>query len=141
MGSAGFEREAKLADAFLKTVDVRIESGSGNCVVHGDLYARHILVDERAGAVAVIDWGDVHFGDPAVDLSVAFMLLPPHLRGQFLDAYGAAGERTLQLARYRAIYHSALVAHYGHRIGDADLLYSGLLGLRQGCSEGPGVGP
>jgi len=138
---AGFAHETRLAAAYLERVATRHPASIGRCVVHGDLYARHILVDETLRPIAVIDWGDVHFGDPAVDLSIAFSVLPGHLRGAFFDAYGGADERTIELARYRAVYHSALVAHYGCRIGDADLLYAGLLGLRQGCADGEGVGP
>ena len=45
--------------------------------VHGDLHARNVLLDEDGGISAVIDFGDVHAGDPAVDLIAAWYLLPP----------------------------------------------------------------
>lgn len=99
-------------------------------LTHGDLYARHILVDERIQPTAIIDWGDVHVGDPAIDLTVAFSVIPPECRAEFFVAYGAVDEIALRLARYRAIYHSAMVAHYGQRINDADLVSIGLRGLR-----------
>jgi aminoglycoside phosphotransferase (APT) family kinase protein len=99
-------------------------------LTHGDLYARHILVDEEIRPTAIIDWGDVHFGDPAIDLTVAYNVIPPALRDEFFRAYGTADESARRLARYRAIYHSAMVAQYGHRIHDADLVYIGLRGLR-----------
>jgi aminoglycoside phosphotransferase (APT) family kinase protein len=99
-------------------------------LTHGDLYARHILVDERIRPTAIIDWGDVHFGDPAIDLTIAFSVIPPACRDTFFQAYGAVNEVALRLARYRAIYHSAMVAHYGQRIGDAELVSIGLRGLR-----------
>jgi aminoglycoside phosphotransferase (APT) family kinase protein len=98
-------------------------------VAHGDLYARHVLVNERLRACGIIDWGDLHYGDPAVDLSIVFSLIPPAARNAFLAAYGPLDERALVPARFRAIYHSAMVAHYGHRIADADLVYIGLRGL------------
>ncbi|HVA34518.1 MAG TPA: phosphotransferase [Candidatus Baltobacteraceae bacterium] len=98
-------------------------------VVHGDLYARHVLVDDGGCVEGIIDWGDVHYGDPAVDVSILFEVLPPSARAAFADAYGSVDDRTLELARYRAIYHAALVAYYGHRIGDAELLAAGLAGL------------
>ncbi len=139
--AAGFLPETRVAGAYLERVGSRDPASVARCVVHGDLYARHVLVDDRLRPNAVIDWGDVHFGDPAVDLSIAFSVIPPRLQAAFFDAYGGADDRTIELARYRAVYHSALVAHYGNRIGDADLLYAGLLGLRQGCVDGSGVGP
>lgn len=39
-------------------------------IVHGDLYAAHLLFGGSGKVTGVIDWGDVHLGDPAVDLSV-----------------------------------------------------------------------
>lgn len=40
-------------------------------LVHGDLLAQNILVDVDAGSadVAVIDWDEVRFGDPALDVA------------------------------------------------------------------------
>jgi aminoglycoside phosphotransferase (APT) family kinase protein len=93
------------------------------------VYARHSLVDAARRAAGIIDWGDLHLGDPAIDLSIAFEVLPPHARDRFANAYGPIGDETWKLARYRAIYHGALVAHYGYRIGDQDLLRAGLTGL------------
>lgn len=99
------------------------------CIAHGDLYAKHVFVED--GRVqGVIDWGDVHLGDPAIDLSVAFELFPPHARSAFARAYGEIDERTRELARYRAIYHAVLVAYYGYRIGNEETLRAGLSGLK-----------
>jgi len=50
--------------------------------LHGDLHPGNILV--RNGCVsAVLDFGDLTSGDPATDLSVAWMLLPPSARAAF----------------------------------------------------------
>jgi aminoglycoside phosphotransferase (APT) family kinase protein len=100
------------------------------CIVHGDLYAKHIFVDKDGGVRGVIDWGDIHLGDPAIDVSVAFELLPLQARSVFEQAYGPIDERTRELARYRAIYHAALVAYYGYRIGNDETLRAGLTGLK-----------
>lgn len=100
------------------------------CVVHGDLYAKHVFVDKGGGVEGVIDWGDVHLGDPAIDVSVSFELLPPQARSAFAQAYGDIDERTRELAQYRAIYHAALVAYYGYRIGNEETLRAGLTGLK-----------
>jgi aminoglycoside phosphotransferase (APT) family kinase protein len=42
---------------------------------HGDLHPRNIVVHDR-NVVGVIDWGDLHGGDPVVDYAAAWMLLP-----------------------------------------------------------------
>ncbi len=100
------------------------------CIVHGDLYGKHVFVDEDGAVRGVIDWGDIHLGDPAIDVSVAFELLPAQVRSAFAHAYGPIDERTRQLAQYRAIYHAALVAYYGYRIGSEETLRAGLSGLK-----------
>jgi aminoglycoside phosphotransferase (APT) family kinase protein len=58
--------------------------------LHGDLHAANILVD-RGRISAVIDFGDITSGDPATDLSVAWMMLPAACHGWFQDAYREAG--------------------------------------------------
>jgi aminoglycoside phosphotransferase (APT) family kinase protein len=58
--------------------------------LHGDLHPANVLVDD--GQVSgVIDFGDITAGDPAGDLSVAWMLLPPDCHDRFWSAYQAAG--------------------------------------------------
>jgi len=58
--------------------------------LHGDLHPANILVSD--GQVSgVIDFGDITAGDPAADLSVAWMLLPPGSHASFWSAYAAAG--------------------------------------------------
>ena len=56
--------------------------------LHGDLHPANILV--RDGRVTgIIDFGDITAGDPAADLSVAWMLLPADRSGAFREAYQA----------------------------------------------------
>jgi aminoglycoside phosphotransferase (APT) family kinase protein len=63
--------------------------------LHGDLHPANILVDD--GQVSgVIDFGDITAGDPASDLSVAWMLLPPGCHAGFWSAYQAAGRAGLR---------------------------------------------
>jgi aminoglycoside phosphotransferase (APT) family kinase protein len=58
--------------------------------LHGDLHPANILVND--GQVSgVIDFGDITAGDPASDLAVAWMLLPPGCHASFWSAYQAAG--------------------------------------------------
>jgi aminoglycoside phosphotransferase (APT) family kinase protein len=50
--------------------------------VHGDLHPGNLVI--RAGHLtAVIDFGDLTAGDPAVDLAVAWMLWPANVRAVF----------------------------------------------------------
>ncbi|MGH8931230.1 MAG: phosphotransferase [Egibacteraceae bacterium] len=107
-------------------------------LVHGDVYALHLLVDGEGRLTGVIDWGDVHRGDPAVDLAVAHSFLPPSAHPTFLAHYGPVDEGTWHLARLRALHHSAAVV-YAHHMGSADLLREGLLALAHLTERGSGA--
>jgi len=54
--------------------------------LHGDLHPANILV-HRGRISGVIDFGDVTGGDPAGDLSIAWMLLPVEHHETFQNAY------------------------------------------------------
>ncbi len=70
--------------------------------LHGDLHPANMLVhDGRLSAV--IDFGDLTAGDPATDLSVAWMLLPPALRPHFRAAAGEIDDATWSRARAWAL--------------------------------------
>ena len=86
--------------------------------MHGDLYARHLLVDEAKALAGVIDWGDVHVGDPALDLSIAFSFLPPAARHTFRQTYGEIDEATWARARFRALHYGAILVEYGANSAD-----------------------
>jgi aminoglycoside phosphotransferase (APT) family kinase protein len=100
-------------------------------VLHGDLYARHLLLDEAGSLAGVIDWGDAHLGDPAVDLSVVHEIVPASAHAAFFAEYGPVDERTWRRARWRAIHHAVLVAEYGTAIGDVALADGALSALRR----------
>ncbi len=104
------------------------------CWVHGDLYARHLLVDENQTLTGVIDWGDVHLGDPAVDLSIAFTFLPPEARGAFREAYGDIDEATWDRARFRAFHYGVALLQYGPSVGDEAITQVGRDALRYGAA-------
>lgn len=99
-------------------------------LVHGDLYACHLLVDERGAVCGVIDWGDVHAGDRAVDLMLLYAFLPSAARDAFLRAYGAVDARDLRVARLRAAFHSVSLAWFALERGDDAVLAEALLAMR-----------
>lgn len=77
----------------------------------------------------IIDWGDVHFGDPALDLAIALLVLPPEAYGNFRTEYGGINDATWDAARFRAIYHAFLELEYGLREGDKGMRAAGLIAL------------
>ena len=99
-------------------------------LAHGDLYARHLLVDDARRVCAVIDWGDVHAGDPAVDLAVAYALFPPRARETFFRAYGPVDERTRRTARLRTAFLCAALLWFADSTSNGPLLREGLAAMR-----------
>ena len=103
-------------------------------LVHGDLYARHLLVDDDQSLCGVIDWGDVHLGHPGIDLSLAFAFLPARARAPFFEAYGGVPEgAVLRLARLRALFSLATLLIYGTETGDADVVAEAGRGVAYLC--------
>lgn len=71
--------------------------------LHGDLHPANVVVQDGMLA-GVIDFGEVCAGDPATDLSAAWILLPTGAAvSQFFDAYGVADEATVARARGWAV--------------------------------------
>jgi aminoglycoside phosphotransferase (APT) family kinase protein len=88
------------------------------------------LLDGQALPTGVIDWGDIHLGDPGIDLAIAHLMLPSDAHGAFRDAYGPIDDRTWNVARYRAAYHAILELDYGIRADDAGMREIGVAALR-----------
>lgn len=105
-------------------------------VVHGDLYARHLLKGDEGALCGVIDWGDLHLGDPALDLNVAYALLPPEDRAAFWSAYGDVDDATRARARFRALHYGVTLVWYGLDIGDEALIDVGALALSRALTGG-----
>ena len=100
-------------------------------VVHGDLHFRHLLVDDHGALSGVIDWGDVCRGDPAIDLTLFWSLLPSAARPDFLAAYGPVREDQLVRSRVLAINLCSILALYAHDEGMPAVKAEALAGLER----------
>ena len=94
-------------------------------LVHGDLYARHLLIDDADRLCGVIDWGDVSQGDPAIDLAIAWLWLPPSSHAAFRSAYGEIDAATWARAAWRAAWDVAVTLQYGLATHDRTMLAEG----------------
>lgn len=90
-------------------------------LVHGDLYAKHMIVDDNLNLTGIIDWGDSHFGNRAVDLSIVYTFVPTSFQDEFFNHYAEVEEEILQLAFFRAIYSSATILVYALDVKDLAL--------------------
>jgi len=98
-------------------------------LVHGDLYVRHLIVDDANELTGVIDWGDLHVGDPAIDLAVLASWVPPEARAAFEQAYGPIDDTTRLALRFRAAFHTVTLLLYALDAGAAELEREAALGL------------
>ena len=95
-----------------------IAEPSSDTLVHGDLHGSQILVDQHHEIAGVIDWGDVHLGDPASDFAVVHSILPRDRHEDFLDTYGAVDLVSWSAAKARAIWHTMAVVIHAIDVGD-----------------------
>lgn len=70
--------------------------------LHGDLHPANVVIQDGTLA-GVIDFGEMCAGDPATDLSAAWILLPAGAASSFFDAYGHVDEATVARARGWAV--------------------------------------
>jgi aminoglycoside phosphotransferase (APT) family kinase protein len=118
------EDPAPIREALRDIVD-HAAAPRADALCHGDLGPRHVLTDEDGEATGVVDWGDVHIGDPAVDLSIAWSF-GDEARDALFAAYGPVDESRRRLARFRAIDHSVSLAFWAHETDRATTLHDAL---------------
>jgi aminoglycoside phosphotransferase (APT) family kinase protein len=104
-------------------------------LIHGDLHAQHILVDDCAQPAGIIDWGDVGIGDPAIDLQLYWSVLPGEGRDAFAAAYGPISAESLLRARVLALFLCATVALYARDEGLSVLERDAVQGLARTMAE------
>ena len=107
-----------------------ISKSSYSMLVHGDFDGRHLIVDEDGLVTGVIDWGDIHLGNPAVDLAIAHTFFPAPVRAAFLSAYGPIPDDTWCAARFRAVHNTLHVLDWAVQTGKVATQRSARLWLR-----------
>jgi aminoglycoside phosphotransferase (APT) family kinase protein len=89
--TARYPQAARLRELWAAAVAAPVHSGPP-LWLHGDLHPSNVLLRNAAGEhglAAVIDFGDLGAGDPAVDLAVAWLMFDDAGRQRFMAAYGA----------------------------------------------------
>ncbi len=114
---------------FLQRVPEQIDR-SKKTMLHGDLYARHLLLNNRKRLVGIIDWGDMDIDHPAIDYQIVYTFFPESGQKIFFEIYGAIDADTQMLAKFRALYSASGIAARGMHVHDDFLVQEGLWGLR-----------
>ncbi|MFI6096209.1 phosphotransferase [Lentzea sp. NPDC051213] len=112
----------------------RIDGLPADTLVHGDLGPEHVL--DRAGVLTgVIDFGDLHLGDAAIDLAWALHSTSPEFAGALAETYGVTAELRERALTWHQLgpWHEVL---YGNDIGDPQLAAVGLDGVRERLNIG-----
>lgn len=104
-------------------------------LVHGDIHIRNVLLDDEGVLAGIIDWGDVHIGNPAIDFSFLYSYFPKEARRAFFEIYGEIEKETESLARFRAIYMLVTLLVYGIDRHDEDLIAITNTGLKFAIEE------
>jgi aminoglycoside phosphotransferase (APT) family kinase protein len=112
-----------------------IEGNDQHVLVHGDLHFKNILVDAEGKVSGIIDWGDTHIGNRAVDLSFVYSFLPAEGRSQFFKEYGEVDEGTRYLARFKAVFTSVLLLRYAHDQKDKEFIEAAKQSLNLALSD------
>jgi aminoglycoside phosphotransferase (APT) family kinase protein len=124
----------------LSIVEEAVEPSTADPVViaHGDLHMGQILLSDDDRLSAVIDWGDLHLGDRAVDFTIIHQLMPPSCHDAFLEAYGDVDPLGWRLARARAAWHAVALLVSATDAGDRPLADEAVLalGLLIGAGDG-----
>ncbi len=118
------------ASAWQSRLEAELQS-----LVHGDLYSKHVLIDDDFQLAGIIDWGDVHIGHPAADLAALWNAIPAAGRQAFLNEYGPIDDATRLLAELRAIYHSTATLLFANDISDQPLAKRSELALQSVLDE------
>ncbi|MFH8838675.1 aminoglycoside phosphotransferase family protein [Streptomyces sp. NPDC017868] len=87
--------------------------------LHGDLHPANVVVADGTLA-GVVDFGEVCAGDPATDLSAAWLLLPEGAAARFFRTYARVDPATVRRARGWALLRAAGLIAIG-RAGDRGL--------------------
>ncbi|MGU3410677.1 aminoglycoside phosphotransferase family protein [Microbacterium sp. M1A1_1b] len=110
LATSGAPRAVELAALWRAAADAPTHAGPP-VWVHGDLHPFNLLVEPGADGdrlSAVIDFGDVTAGDPAVDLATAWLTLDHRARVAFLGAVAVDDATTLRARGWAVSIGSAL---------------------------------
>jgi len=88
-------------------------AGSGH-LVHNDLYCQHILVDVDGRLSGVIDWGDVAWGDPAVDFAGLYAWFGEAFAEDLLNYYHHPRDKQfMNRVKFYALAFGVFSLYYG----------------------------
>lgn len=107
-------------DTLIAQAQVVIINRDNDCLAHGDLDYRHMLLQDNK-LTGIIDWGDVGISHPVVDLGVIHGMFPKSMHANFFTMYGAVEKDIWVYAKFLALHRAITLMLYGFDIKDAKM--------------------
>jgi len=90
-------------------------------LVHGDMHIRNLLYNIDGVVSSVIDFGDIHIGHRACDISIVYSIIPSEYRNIFFKKYGDVSSATLEFAKFRAIFTNTFLLLHAYDLDNITL--------------------
>jgi aminoglycoside phosphotransferase (APT) family kinase protein len=102
-------------------------------LIHNDLGAEHILLDQASGKITgIIDWGDVALGDPAFDFAGLWVFAGEDFLQQVLRSYSSPIDQNfLERVRFVALCWALCDMKYGFKTNISLYFDTGLTALER----------
>ena len=94
-----------------KTAELANPKLTERCLIHGDLYSRHLLFENNK-LTSVIDWGDTGINNPAVDLAALYSIFPKESHAEFYAIYGEVSQACKDYAAFLGVYSTINILDY-----------------------------
>ena len=120
---ANYQKKFENITAKVSSINLIIDQP---CIVHGDLYSRHLLFSKNNKLNGIIDWGDVSQSHYVIDLMVVYQFLPAEARKIFFKIYGEQPQAILDYAQFLGLYSATALLYYGTDVGDKSLIKSAI---------------
>ncbi len=128
--NAGFKNE-QLLNALDHFQNISFGDIPKTFYCHGDLYSKHILVEHSNKLSGLIDWGDIHIGNPGTDLSIGFMIFSDDALRAFFDSYGTIETVSYNVAFFRSFWHPVILLPYCYEMKEESLKKWTILALNR----------
>ena len=100
--------------------DIRLDDEK--TLVHGDMHIKNLLYSSNGVVSSVIDFGDVHIGHRANDISIIYSIIPVQSRKSFFEKYGEVSLEALEFARFKAIFSNTILFSHAYNLGNTILV-------------------
>jgi len=101
---------------------INVKLNNEKVLVHGDLHIRNLLYNKDGVVSSIIDFGDIHIGHRACDISIIYSIIPSKYRNAFFEKYGDVSSATLDFAKFRAIFTNTFLLLHAYDSGNIALV-------------------